>query len=303
MEDNNVTPELSEEDEFEQAFNEFAEPEHETAIATDEPIEAEVEDETEAETEAEAEVETEAEVIAEPTTDIWANATEEQRAAMEAVRRERAEIEHRYKSDEGRVSALQRKINDLEARQQPAPVAISQAAPVSDEGIDSFREDYPDIANAVDKMVQSKMTTEREGFSQAMRQMQQQMDQAIQPFQESEQKRFIDTQMQELESSHPDWREVAQSTDFIEWLNVQPDPVRAMFTSDSARDASYLVGSFKQTQPVLQEAETVEPSSNNQQALKQAVAPRSRRTAPVTNSVPDDYESAFDYWVDQAKKG
>ena len=106
MEDNNVTPELSEEDEFEQAFNEFAEPEHETAIATDEPIEAEVEDETEAETEAEAEVETEAEVIAEPTTDIWANATEEQRAAMEAVRRERAEIEHRYKSDEGRVSAL-----------------------------------------------------------------------------------------------------------------------------------------------------------------------------------------------------
>ena len=232
MEDNNVTPELSEEDEFEQAFNEFAEPEHETAIATDEPIEAEVEDETE----VEAEVETEAEVIAEPTTDIWANATEEQRAAMEAVRRERAEIEHRYKSDEGRVSALQRKINDLEARQQPAPVAISQA-PVSDEGIDSFREDYPDIANAVDKMVQSKMTTEREGFSQAMRQMQQQMDQAIQP------------------------------------------------------------------QPVLQEAETVEPSSNNQQALKQAVAPRSRRTAPVTNSVPDDYESAFDYWVDQAKKG
>ena len=222
---------------------------------------------------------------------------------MEAVRRERAEIEHRYKSDEGRVSALQRKINDLEARQQPAPVAISEAAPVSDEGIDSFREDYPDIANAVDKMVQSKMTTEREGFSQAMRQMQQQMDQAIQPFQESEQKRFIDTQMQELESSHPDWREVAQSTDFIEWLNVQPDPVRAMFTSDSARDASYLVGSFKQTQPVLQEAETVEPSSNNQQALKQAVAPRSRRTAPVTNSVPDDYESAFDYWVDQAKKG
>ena len=299
MEDNNVTPELSEEDEFEQAFNEFAEPEHETAIATDEPIEAEVEDETE----AEAEVETEAEVIAEPTTDIWANATEEQRAAMEAVRRERAEIEHRYKSDEGRVSALQRKINNLESRQQPAPVAISQATPVSDEGIDSFREDYPDIANAVDKMVQSKMTTEREGFSQAMRQMQQQMDQAIQPFQESEQKRFIDTQMQELESSHPDWREVAQSTDFIEWLNVQPDPVRAMFTSDSARDASYLVGSFKQTQPVLQEAETVEPSSNNQQALKQAVAPRSRRTAPVTNSVPDDYESAFDYWVDQAKKG
>lgn len=300
MEDNNVTPELSEEDEFEQAFNEFAEPEHATTIVNDELIEDEAEEEAEPEAEAEVGVEPV------PTVDIWADATDEQRTAMEAVRRERAEIEHRYKSDEGRVSALQRKINDLEAIQHQAPVVAPVVAPaqppVSEEGIDSFREDYPDIANAVDKMVQSKMTTEREGFSQAMNQMQQQMKQAIQPFQESEQKRFIDTQMQELESTHPDWRDVARSTDFIEWLNVQPDPVRAMFTSDSAQDASYLVGSFKQTQPVVQEEQAVESSSNNQQALKQAVAPRSRRTAPVTNSIPEDYEAAFDYWVDRAKK-
>lgn len=300
MEDNNVTPELSEEDEFEQAFNEFAEPEHATTIVNDELIEDEAEEEAEPEAEAEVGVEVGVEPV--PTVDIWADATDEQRTAMEAVRRERAEIEHRYKSDEGRVSALQRKINDLEAIQHQAPVVAPAQPPVSEEGIDSFREDYPDIANAVDKMVQSKMTTEREGFSQAMNQMQQQMKQAIQPFQESEQKRFIDTQMQELESTHPDWRDVAQSTDFIEWLNVQPDPVRAMFTSDSARDASYLVGSFKQTQPVVQEEQAVESSSNNRQALKQAVAPRSRRTAPVTNSIPEDYEAAFDYWVDRAKK-
>ena len=300
MEDNNVTPELSEDDDFEQAFNEFAEPEHATTIVNDELIEDEAEEEPGAEAESKAEAEPA------PTVDIWADATDEQRTAMEAVRRERAEIEHRYKSDEGRVSALQRKINDLEAIQHQAPVVAPVVAPaqspVSEEGIDSFREDYPDIANAVDKMVQSKMTTEREGFSQAMNQMQQQMKQAIQPFQESEQKRFIDTQMQELESTHPDWRDVAQSTDFIEWLNVQPDPVRAMFTSDSAQDASYLVGSFKQTQPVVQEEQAVESSSNNRQALKQAVAPRSRRTAPVTNSIPEDYEAAFDYWVDRAKK-
>lgn len=300
MEDNNVTPELSEDDDFEQAFNEFADPDKVTTVANDELIEDEAEEEPEAEAESKAEAEPA------PTVDIWADATDEQRTAMEAVRRERAEIEHRYKSDEGRVSALQRKINDLEAIQHQAPVVAPVVAPaqppVSEEGIDSFREDYPDIANAVDKMVQSKMTTEREGFSQAMNQMQQQMKQAIQPFQESEQKRFIDTQMQELESTHPDWRDVAQSTDFIEWLNVQPDPVRAMFTSDSAQDASYLVGSFKQTQPVVQEEQAVESSSNNRQALKQAVAPRSRRTAPVTNSIPEDYEAAFDYWVDRAKK-
>lgn len=195
MEDNNVTPELSEEDEFEQAFNEFAEPEHATTIVNDELIEDEAEEEAEPEAEAEVGVEPV------PTVDIWADATDEQRTAMEAVRRERAEIEHRYKSDEGRVSALQRKINDLEAIQHQAPVVAPAQPPVSEEGIDSFREDYPDIANAVDKMVQSKMTTEREGFSQAINQMQQQMKQAIQPFQESEQKRFIDTQMQELDSN------------------------------------------------------------------------------------------------------
>lgn len=307
MSDEIETPET--ERSFEEHFNDFADGvEPEVTAEEDQEVAQEVDDVavTEAVTE---EFETESEVdedtpleIVDPVADIWANASEEQRAELEAVRRDRAEIEHRYKSDEGRVSALQRKINDLEAMQHQAPVVIPQATPMSEEGIDSFRQDYPDIADAVDKMVQSKMTTEREGFSQAMSQMQQQMNQAIQPFQESEQQRYVDTQLQALESTHPDWREVAQSSGFMEWMNVQPETIRSMFNSDSAQDAAYLVGSFKQTLPRSPiNEQTTSQQASNKQALNEAVTPRSRRTASTTTSAPDDYEAAFDYWVDKGK--
>ena len=310
MEDQTKTPEI--ERSFEDDFNDFADG-VDTELVVDQQVgeelveeveEAVVSEEVEAEVESEPEPEATVEdtplEIVDPVVDIWADATDEQRSAMESVRRERAEIEHRYKSDEGRVSALQRKINELEAVQHQAPVAAPTAMPISEEGIDSFREDYPDIADAVDKMVQSKMTTEREGFSQAMSQMQQQMNQAIQPFQESEQQRYVDTQLQALESSHPDWREVAQSSGFMEWMNVQPETIRSMFNSDSAQDAAYLVGSFKQTLPRSPIVEQItSQQSSNKQALNEAVTPRSRRTATTTTSAPDDYEAAFDYWVDK----
>jgi len=239
--------------------------------------------------------------------DIWATATEEQRKAIEELRNEKSNWQHRFQSDAGRVSALQRKINELEALQSSRPQQVQEPVqvpidPTSSAEMDSFREDYPDIANAVDRMVQQQLANERQQFQGALSQLDSRISQTIKPIQESEQQRFVDSQMKALEIEHPDWREVATSNDFMSWMVQQPEPVQAMYNSDSASDAAYLVSSFKQVNRSTPQVEHVSQTHGNQPTLQQAVTPRSRRTAPVTNAIPDDYESAFDYWVNKSGK-
>jgi len=255
------------------------------------------------EVEVEAEPEVEVAEVAEPEAevDIWAGASDEQKTALESLQNDRNSISHRLKSDEGRVSALQRKINELEAARAAAPVQLPTVDTGEEIDLGTFEEDYPDISQAVNKLVQSKMASERQDFEAAMGQLQSQMTSAVEPFQAAEKQRYDQSQLESLNQAHPDWKAVATSTGFVDWVKIQPDAVRQMFNSDDAADAGYLVSSYKQTLPQVA-AEPVAPVANNNEALQNAVTPTSRRAAPVTNSIPDDYEAAFDYYTKSKKK-
>ena len=111
--------------------------------------------------------------------------------------------------------------------------------------------------------------------------------------------------MEALNTRHPDWQDIVQTTDFLEWINGQPEPVRALMSSDDASEASYLIDTFKQaTNPRVEPVEdpqVAQQQSVNQQRLEQSVAPRSRRTATPRGGIPDEFDAAFDYYAGQTK--
>jgi hypothetical protein len=234
------------------------------------------------------------------TSDPWANATEQQRAEYERIRQENAQLQHKFQSHDGRVVSLRNKITELEqqlAQRATSPTSQESAA-LSTPELEEFANEYPDIANAVDQLVNHRLREERAKIQNELTQLDTRFNQTIQPFREAEVQRTQQQQLQALGARHPDWREVAQSADFLEWLNVQPEPVRTLYNSDSADDASWLLDTFKGVKPVqpVQDEQPEPRTGSNQRKLQQAVTPRTRRAAPQTG-VPDDFDAAFDYYT------
>lgn len=233
-----------------------------------------------------------------PVTDPLAQAPEQGVPDLEKLRLENAQLQHKFQSHDGRVVSLRNKITELE--QQLAQRAVSptsqESAALSTPELEEFANEYPDIANAVDQLVNHRLGIERANVQNELTQFDNRLNQTMQPIREAENQRSQQHQLQALEQRHSDWREVAQSADFLEWLNVQPEPVRTLYNSDAADDASWLLDSFKRVKPVQPETEERETQITNQRKLKQAVTPRTRRTAPQTG-VPDDFDAAFEYYT------
>lgn len=234
--------------------------------------------------------------------DPWAGASEQQRAEFERMRQENAQLQHKFQSHDGRVVSLRNKIAELEqqlAQRATSPTSQESAA-LSTPELEEFANEYPDIANAVDQLVNHRLGLAQAKIQNELSQLDNRFNQTIQPIREAESQRTQQQQLQALGERHPDWREVAQSADFLEWLNVQPEPVRTLYNSDSADDASWLLDSFKRVKNVQpagsQEEQPEPPSGSNQRKLQQAVTPKTRRAAPQTG-VPDDFDAAFDYYT------
>jgi hypothetical protein len=293
---------IEDDDEFDSAFAEFT-----NGKEPEEYLEEELEETPYNDPEDPEEEPVNETVEPEQVADPFADLDDAQRDEIGRLRKEAVDWKHRYQSDEGRVSALQRKINELENRATSTPT-VEQIAEVADSGneeeMNAFKEDYPDIALAVDRMVASRLKAERQQHQQVISQMDSRYQQILQPIQQQEHQRTVDVQLSSLEQRHSDWREVATSASFTDWVSRQPEAVRNMVNSDYADDASYVLDSFKSmsghnSQQQTQPSPGVEQIVNKrQQVLDNAVAPRTRRSAPKTG-VPDDFDAAFAYYANK----
>jgi prefoldin subunit 5 len=206
---------------------------------------------------------------------------------------------HRYNSDIGRVNAYQRQVEALKA--QLAQVEAQKKATSSDkkpEGSEltdsewqTLKEDFPEIAVALEKRLNS-VASNYEAKTLSYEQKIKQLEQQMQPIQQQAHDQFKQSQYAVLEQQHPDWRDVAQSQEFQQWLQQQPPAVQQLTESDSAADAAFLVGSYKAV------------SSVDTSAIRQrrATTLRQSQTIPTkgvkrNNGAPGDFESAFDYYA------
>lgn len=173
--------------------------------------------------------------------DLWANATPEQRAAYEAAQQDIEKLQQAERSNRGRLSALQRQINEL-TRKPAAPPAADKGqgddkATLPEEW-KGFQEEYPEVAAPVAKAIsalQEQLTRANKELSAI----------GIERRQTA-----LAEQAQLLAQAHPDWEQIGATPEFVDWVHTQPRHIQeaAYRNADSivdAAEAADLIGRFK----------------------------------------------------------
>lgn len=208
---------------------------------------------------------------------------------LKAIEAERDQWRHKYQSDAGRVSAYQRKIDELQAQLQTTQTANPKGSGMTDEQWAKFEEEYPEIATAVN----AKLQQVNEVNSAAMNTLTR-VQQQIAPLAEQEELKAEQSRIALLEEQHPNWRTKVQSPEFKLWLDQQPKAVRGLAFSDAVEDAAYLISSFDRAGLLPKVAE----SRNDR--LQQNLGVKSKGNRSGATSVPQDYDDAFAYFANRS---
>ena len=269
------------------------------------------EDKVEAVTEVTAEAETSGGIVEEVATEIVADSAEKESVEVveetpdplsdfDALKKEFDSLNHKYKSDEGRVSALQRQINELQkvnntlkARQvAPRPVA---KPPRLDSGKivdDLYSGDEEKAKAAVEALVNQQPTANTVDVERRM-------NQVVQPLLEAEKERSKATQEQALEEVYPDWKDQVNSSEFSEWLEGLPKPVQQLVHSNESSDAVYMLNQFNKSKPtsvVENERTKVEKiQDKREKQLADGTGLSSKHSAGASGGMPSDPDALFDY--------
>lgn len=154
-----------------------------------------------------------------PTIDIWANATPEQKAAFEAAEQARQRLEHRVRSDEGRVARFQRERDEARKKALVVTTLAEQEdleAYLASEEWNKVKADYGDDLAPVFKLTE-RLAARNKDFEQRFSQLDE--DRAAQAAESYEE--WLDREAE-------DRAVLFSSEGFLPWLNTQPASVRAM---------------------------------------------------------------------------
>ena len=224
-----------------------------------------------AESEAEPETDTDASETAPETIDPWAQAPEELKSQYQHAQEMIAKLEQSDRSNRGRLSALQRQINELVSSRQEAAESGDQAAVAEkDDEIDSLMEDYPEIAKPIQKML-DKVKTE-----------QTRLERELGALSGDKRKAALDEQVSLLADAHPDWAKVGSDPQFSQWLADQPRHIQeAAYRNGNEivdyREAADVVGRYKEFRGIgEQTTSTNSLADKRQRQLKTATSTRGR---------------------------
>ena len=264
--------EAADDDVFAQAFAEFA-------AGREEPDVQEEPDEQEP-TAPEAEPQSD-----DPLTQQAGESNEDFTARLNAAEKAATEWEHKFKSEVGRQTALQRKVQELEAQLQAQP-QNQQAQKQYSQRMKGLMDDYPEIAEALQAELEESLAAVRA-----------EVQAAVAPMKKQEEQRRYEAEEQTVKARYPDFVDVVNSKEFLDWFNEQPDAVQALAASPNARDAIAVMDYFSANRrPVAANPEVQNIQAKRQQALERHVAVRNSAPAPVADG-PDDFEAAFAHFA------
>lgn len=279
---------MKEDEEYSKAFNEFADGENsETTAGEDTPSQAM---DSIIEDDSQSEDVTQAEPTQESADDL-----------IEKLEAEVADLQHRSQSDAGRVSALQKKNNELVAlinerntKEEDKPFQ-PETAPQDDTPppLVEFKDDYPDIYQGVE----AYMRTELE---KRTRELEQRFQSQLAPANQLVEQQQTAAEFAALEAAHPDWQQIATTDEFGQWVQQQPPAIQAMANSDYSNDVSFVLSSFK-AQSQTQQPQASGISRKREMQLAQSASLPSRGNASASTLASDDYESAFNHYAAKRK--
>jgi len=164
---------------------------------------------------------------------------------------------------------------DLEARITTLESQLKQSTaqeiklPKSDEDIDAWASQYPDVAAIVETIAIKKAREQQEGLQERIKE--------IDTLRESASREKAEV---ELLKAHPDFGEIRDSDEFHEWAEEQPKWVQeALYENDNdARSAARAIDLYKADMNI----KTKKPSSNKEAA--KSVNTRNTRGQPDATS-------------------
>jgi hypothetical protein len=206
-------------------------------------------------------------------------------------RKEREAALQRERSAAGRQAAYQKRIAEMEQQLQVVSAQQKVQSPPDDEDaklIASLREDYPQIAEVLEKRIGSVDKRVEEMLQTRLAPLQDQYNaQRV-----AQHQAVIESGISQVDQQHPDWREVTASPVFDEWLGKQPQVIRQAVNSWEPSDINYVFDRFKADRKALQQSVT----ATKQQKLQAAAGVQSRVT-PVTVVDEGDAEAAWNALV------
>lgn len=250
----------------------------------------------------------------EPTAEeLWAGLNDKQKAALQQMSQRMGQLEHQAASDANRVSAFQRKINDLTkatgTAAAPAPSAQLTAAALAGDPAawKQLEEDYPTIAKPIRDMAARTAQTIQLVRDQMHAEMKNMVSPLLQRFEvddEARQQTYMQTQVNSLTEAYPDWQATKGDKKFTEWLQNQAPGVQNMIKSHDARDAIHVLDLYTGAQTSDTGAElTARRAQRRQQAA--AVPGMSGRAVHQNRpqQIPDDFDAAWDVLARQSASG
>lgn len=286
---------MSEKDEEQQSFEElFDEMAGDVEPA---PVEMSIPDEgdedvqlrtQEEEKEEERQVTPEPDTEPEPEPDPDVELTDADR--IEKLQQETREWKHRYNSDMGRQAAYQRQVKERD--QQIAQLQKQLASQQPAKPANPLSEDYPDIAEGADKLIQAQVAPLQNEL--------QQMRNFVASMQEQQNEKYIQGQYQTLADEHPDYEQIAASPEFNAWVKEQPHFVQEKMESNEAHDAAWLLRSYKNEVALATNNQgTSELKQRRKKQLRQAQNVPSRGGRSQQIQPPEsDFDAAFEYFAD-----
>ena len=239
---------VSEETEFEAAFAEFADKDKSEDIEPEPPQEEELDAKKDDEAEEPKAEDKEAESPADD--DPYAGMSEEVKAKFIALEKDKDDLEHRLKSDAGRVSAFQRQINDLtrtvdemsasKEADKPTDKQIAEAMKGTDDDWEAFKEDYPAVAEAIDRRLERVGEATQETIDKTLEPVNTKLDEVTKTSTEAANQAAVDAVAEDF----PNWTEAVKTPEFAEWLDEQSPGVNALASSDNTADAKTLIGLY-----------------------------------------------------------
>jgi len=207
-------------------------------------------------------------------------------------------IEHKYKSDEGRVSALQKQLDaqqqrleQLQAQGQGDSAAAQKLEEKIEEtegNLDGLLEELPELASLVsdfDKKIEAltKRVNESNGVIQ---------EKVIAPSVAAAQAAAEEKEVSALRAAHPDLTEIVSNPKFDKWVSEQHPTVAALTQSNSASDVSAALSLYKSANP----PSNPPPNKKINRDIDDMIS--LPRNGAANNSAVDE-SSAFDWAADQ----
>jgi hypothetical protein len=174
------------------------------------------------------------------------------------LRRHQQKQAEEFKSE---LAELKRQLSDATKKEMKLPK--------SDEDIEQWAADYPDVAAIVETIAMKKASEQSSALEERIK--------AIDEMQNSATKEKAEAALMQM---HPDFDDIRDSDDFHEWAEEQPKWVQdALYENDDdARSAARAIDLYKADRGIGKKSK-----SKNDKGAAEAVAPKNKRSKPQSD--------------------